>query len=157
MERQFTFRAFLVSITGVCVIYIYLCAGYYLVDRMENLSGIVEQINYQLRIDDLDSSMLSFAFISSVLIGVVSAFRLLQKASFSTVYKRKKHYLFLILLFYLLAFAFVFPAPYALFIEPCIMILTIILCLSLLYQKKKWIYELIFVSLFLVALYLNFR
>jgi hypothetical protein len=97
-----------------------------------------------------------FLFVVTILLGLFALFSLLRKARYEVVYKRKKYYLLLILLLSQSVFMLFFHIPCSIMVQVLIILLSILICMSMLYAKRKRLYIIFYLILFGISFYINF-
>lgn len=162
-EKLYHFRLFVLPLMGVILVYLYLFSGFYLFDRMDMICDFqtITQSKINIALENmfifLDSINIFFSlFVMTVFLGLFSLFGLLRKAGYEVIYKRKKYYLLIILLLFQSVFTLFFHIPYSIMAQGLIILLSILICISMLYAKRKRLYMILYLILFVVSFYINF-
>ncbi|MDR2408896.1 MAG: hypothetical protein LBE13_12405 [Bacteroidales bacterium] len=162
-ENLYHLRLFVLPLAGVMLVYLYLFSGFYLFDRMDMIYDF--QTNAQSTINIALENMFMFLdsintyfflFVVTILLGLFALFSLLRKARYEVVYKRKKYYLLLILLLSQSVFMLFFHIPCSIMVQVLIILLSILICMSMLYAKRKRLYIIFYLILFGISFYINF-
>jgi hypothetical protein len=162
-EKLYRVRLYIMPIIGASIPYIYVLSGCYLLERGDVLYELENVLQSQICISlfslnfwkdmTLISSML---FIVTIVLGGISFFRVLHRARTVIIYKRKKYHAFLFLLFLQSVFVVFFHVPYSLFVQELFILFSILFFIFLSHLKRKRIYIILFMILFVFAFINNF-
>lgn len=160
-ERYYTIRAFILPIVGVCLAYVYVFAGFYLLDSTDKIPETLDMIKAQtfgvrFSIGVEHGASFIFFLIASVSLACISLFQIGRKVQSFTVNKRKNYVLLLLIAFLQSIFTLFFHAPYHLLSQTMIILFVVLLSISMLFMKKAIVYKLIFLILFVIAFYAHF-
>ncbi|MDR1879236.1 MAG: hypothetical protein LBQ64_06710, partial [Bacteroidales bacterium] len=159
-EKFYKFRAFILPVAGSCLAYIYLFTGLYLFDQTDMLHIFIENIKASVADFGISLSLSgerNMYYVGiAILMGVIAFLKVLSKSSSVVIYRRKKQYVLLWMILLQSVITICFHAPYFLFAQILLLLLTIMLSLYLLYVKRRTIYYLMALLLFISALYSNF-
>lgn len=156
-ERFFNIRAFILPLIGTGLVYGYVFAGFYLLNKTDKIPDFFNIIKTQIagiQFFTMENTEPIFVFFLavSVLLGGIAFFRIWRKTLSIVINRRKKYVILLIISFFQFAFLPFFHAAQGLFAQIAIVLLTILLFLSLPYVKKIIVYKIIFCTLFVLAL-----
>ena len=157
-KKIYIFRAFILPVIGLCIVYIYIYVGFYLLDKFEMIQSFSTVTEQQT---DINIFFISYwkkpiSLIVSILLGGYSFFKIFQQSGKTVINRRRSQYILLIVIVFQFVITFLFNANYNLFGHVMIVLLAILLSLSMLYTNKKIVYKMIFFLLFIMAVYANF-
>lgn len=161
-EKLYRFRLFVLPVAGLILVYLYLVSGFYLFDRMDMMCDFQTitqskiDISFENMFNFLTSIDVFFLLIITILLGLLAFFGILLRAGTEVIYKRKKYYLLVILLLFQSVFTLFFHIPYSIMAQVSIILLSILICMSMLYTKKKTLYMIFYLILFGISFFINF-
>ncbi|MDR0603866.1 MAG: hypothetical protein LBG80_06140 [Bacteroidales bacterium] len=161
-EKLYRFRLFVLPVAGLILVYLYLVSGFYLFDRMDMMCDFQTitqskiDISFENMFNFLTSIDVFFLLIITILLGLLAFFGILLRAGTEVIYKRKKYYLLVILLLFQSVFTLFFHIPYSIMAQVSIILLSILICMSMLYTKKKTLYMIFYLILFGISFFIHF-